>query len=590
MKAKKQIKKIQSMMFKGVFLTNMLLFSVVLLMIGSIVYNNIIHTVGDIRTDLLKQISDKSTTVNKSASYVSSNLYNRLVYHLLKNEHVTNHALTEQINQVFHEDEKAFEAIDIQLSLMVIMKNGFEYVSETVTQEDVKSIKSSFWYIDNFTNDKNNLWITRFGRFSNRANMEISYVKVLRDSNKAYQGVIIISSLERDVYDVYADILEEDNQIYIVDKNGIIISHKNKDLIGVQKFYMKTFFNDYEKNNFTIRRIADEKVLYTNHHDPETGWTIIEEYKLSKVLYSNRNSIIVGGLAFLLSIGISLLTSFYNARRISRPIVKFSNELERSSTTSIQSLELQNEYYEIYSMTVVFNGLMQRIRDLIDKIKMEEQQKRKIELDFLQAQINPHLLHNTLFSIKCLIQLEKNEKAVAMLDSFMKLLKAPIDADKQLIKLKNEIAYLQDYITLMKIRYDYHIRMEVTIEDGLDDLLVPKMMLQPIVENSIFHGFGDMNDDGIIEVMVNKKDDDIIIAVKDNGTGLSKRELETIWNREENSKTSFNRIGLKNIRERIKMLYNERSSIEIHSELKVGTEVILTLSKGACVREKNCNR
>lgn len=575
-----KIPHIQSIIFRGIFFMNTLLFVMVFSIIGLAIYYNVINVVGELRSDLLKQISINGSTINKAASHVGRKIYDDLSYELLTKVDESPEVIDELVEDGFIIDEKAFEALDIDLSLIIIMRNGYAYTSKTVADTEVESIKNSFWYINNFSNEKNNMWVTRFGQFNNRINMEISYVLILRDASREYRGIIIVSAKERLVYDVYQDIQRDDNLIYIIDSTGTIISHSNKNLIGVSKYYMGAFFEEYPKNSYILKEIADEKVLYINHHDPDTGWTIIEEYPLKNIWDDYENVFVIGLIAFAVLVVISTFISLYISRRISMPIKEFTSELEMSNEIVPIKLQLQREYYEIYTMMIIHNKMVQRLRGLFERVKEEEAQKRKFELDFLQAQINPHLLHNTLFSIRCLLELGKVDKATIMVDSFMKLLKAPINIDKAYCTLSDELQYLQDYINLMENRYESSIKINISFQSKLETMMIPRMMLQPIVENAIFHGFGEDFTGGIIDITAVKIENGLMITVQDNGSGLTSKQLQSIWSDSSNVSGKFNRIGLKNIKERAKIIYGESSDIIIESDLGVGTRVHLILVEG----------
>ncbi len=577
LKFKKKIKRIESIIFSRVSISNILIFLLALLIISATFVSNIISTVGENRVDLLKQIAENGARINKAAQFAMDNIYRNVVYNLLTNDEAQNDELNTLIKTEFDQQKRSFESLDIQLSLIILMKNDFEYLSSYVTQKDINAIKSSFWYIDNFSNEKNQFWMTNFGWHDDRAAMEISYVKILRDSNWEYQGIMIIGSREKAVYDVYADILEENNNVFIVDETGTIISHSNKHMIGTQMYYMKSFFEENVKNSYSIKKIAGKNVLFTNYYDRNTGWTIVEEYSIYNIIKNNCNILVIAFVMFISLILISLINSRIIARKISKPIERFTADLSVLSDTTMQISEVQKGYKEIYSMTIAFNRQVKKMHELIERIKFEEMLKRKTELKFLQAQINPHLLHNTLFTIKCMIDLKKSEQASEMLDLFIKLLKAPINIDDQMIKLKEEIDYLKNYIQLMEYRYGGKIKLIVDISKKNEDIQVPRMILQPIVENAIFHGFGDRDEGGEIKISVESIDDRVKIKIKDNGVGMTSRQLSAIWENKSKNKRRFSSIGLKNVNERIKIIYGLLSGIEISSSVEHGTEVTIRL-------------
>lgn len=219
------------------------------------------------------------------------------------------------------------------------------------------------------------------------------------------------------------------------------------------------------------------------------------------------------------------------------------------------------------------------MNQLIEQIKTDEKEKRKLELSFLQAQINPHFLHNTLFTIKCLIEMKNFQKADAMISSLLRLLKIPFNAKTEWICIKDEISYLQSYLSLMQYRYDKkNLTMEVHLEDDLKEVLIPRLILQPIIENSLFHGFDDSCKNGVINLSFRKIKEKIFICIRDNGKGMTQEALDSLWDSNKKTSDSFNKVSLVNIKQRIQLLYGDGYGISVVSVPNEGTETLLTLA------------
>jgi len=214
----------------------------------------------------------------------------------------------------------------------------------------------------------------------------------------------------------------------------------------------------------------------------------------------------------------------------------------------------------------------------MQNIKEEERRKHKAQLDFLQAQINPHFLHNTLFSIKCLVSLGKVEAAEEMIGAFMDLLRMTLDNKDEFITLNEEIAAIKKYIHLQRYRYSNKFEAVFNCENSLLNCKIPKLILQPIIENAIFHGIEPKRGNGRITISATEEDECLIINVEDDGVGMSPETIEKIKKGEsETSRRTFNMVGIANIEQRIILNYGSQYGINIKSTIGKGTCVTLKL-------------
>ncbi len=241
-------------------------------------------------------------------------------------------------------------------------------------------------------------------------------------------------------------------------------------------------------------------------------------------------------------------------------------------------MQIQNQFYEVRVLSVTYNAMIQRIIKLISQIKEEESEKRRIEFDFLQAQINPHFLHNTLLGIKSLVSLGKQQQAVKMLEAFISLLKQPMKASQNDHSLSEEISHVLQYVSIMQFRYGTEYPILIQVEEGLENFPVPKLILQPLVENAIFHGISEMEGEGKITITAETFRNRIIISVEDNGEGMTQEQIDRMWSSDHPFRSSMNNsIGLANVRSRIRFVYGPSSGIEVQSALGKGTRVSIVI-------------
>ncbi len=298
--------------------------------------------------------------------------------------------------------------------------------------------------------------------------------------------------------------------------------------------------------------------------------TILEERKYI-ISY-----IVIIGIIFIL---IAFSVSYFLAGTITRPLFSITNAMHAYD----ESLQLEPIMVEadgeLAYLVQVYNRLVSSINRYISNI-YEEQEKKKeaellslqYELDFLQAQINPHFIHNTLNAIGHQAEKAGNMDIYESLKSFNILLRASISGTQEMISLSEEVELVRNFINILQLRYGSRFTINFRIGDGLDSLQVPKLILQPIVENSIFHGIEPAERDGRIEITAEKAEKAIILSVGDNGRGMTEDEIAVVLKGGAESR-QFNRIGIKNVDDRIKILFGKEWGVRIISQEREGTVV-----------------
>jgi Predicted signal transduction protein with a C-terminal ATPase domain len=248
---------------------------------------------------------------------------------------------------------------------------------------------------------------------------EVTYGKIIRKESE-YQGVILLSVTEDLLSFVYSDSYGTDTEFYILDENGKAISHSYSTLIGVNLYYMPAFFEEYSENNSLIVKRNSSTVLLTNYHDSESGWTIVEERKLNNLLYGDNILFSVVTL-FILVVIFAVIISLFLARSICSPIAGIVNDIRESGRNGFSPINESREFAELGEVSVNYNAVVGKVRDLLSEVQKEAKAKRVNELSFLQAQINPHFLHNTLFNVRCLLDMGRIERADRMLQCLIPL-------------------------------------------------------------------------------------------------------------------------------------------------------------------------
>jgi two-component system, sensor histidine kinase YesM len=237
--------------------------------------------------------------------------------------------------------------------------------------------------------------------------------------------------------------------------------------------------------------------------------------------------------------------------------------------TSVQSTD------EIGMMSMEFNRMLDQIEHLLEKVKEEQLQKKDAELRAVKHRINPHFLFNTLSTIRWLVKFKQVDRANTALSALSRLLEANMGKKGTFVTITEEIEIIEKFISILQIRYEQTFYLSLAIDDDVADFQIPQMLLQPIVENAIFHGIVPTGREGLIHISGQKVEDGVEIMIRDNGVGFDKGILDQIQQAKELSGTSIG-IGLLHVFESVKLYFMPESSIDITSSSE-GTVIKLLL-------------
>lgn len=375
--------------------------------------------------------------------------------------------------------------------------------------------------------------------------------------------------------------------IYIVDKQGNIVYHPQQQIVyaglkseNIMEALSKntgSYFDDFqgERRIMTIQNIS------------YTGWKMVGISYVDELIPNKRylSNVVIYILFF--GIAFEFLASLFISSKISQPIKRLEREMKRVESGDFDINLKVNGDDEVMRLSRAFNLMVVKIRQLMNQIISEQEAKRKSEFKALQAQINPHFLYNTLDSIIWMNENQNYDGVTTMVSALAKLFRVSISKGRVIINVSDEIDHAASYLTIQKRRYkdkfDFHIEAQ---PEALGQKTL-KLILQPIIENAIYHGINQIQEKGYIKISVNIEEGNIIYRVTDNGYGIKPEVLKTILDREPMSAHSGG-VGLKNINERIKLCYGTGYGLEIESELDVGTTVIIRipLDDSGCMGEQ----
>ncbi len=365
--------------------------------------------------------------------------------------------------------------------------------------------------------------------------------------------------------------------IYVVDGEGNIIYHPQQQLIyaGLKDENIQKALS--VGSGSYIEKIGGEEISTVIMDVGYAGWKMVGISYVDEIVQNRRSFnamiliIVITGIAFI------VLASIFISYKISQPIKRLErqmNKVERGDF-NIDLLKAEGED-EVRQLTHSFNLMIERIRQLMSQIIDEQEAKRKNELKALQAQINPHFLYNTLDSIIWMNENKNHDGVSEMTAALAKLFRISLSKGMEIITVRDEIQHAVSYLIIQKMRYKNKFRYNVELPDELGDYITLKLLIQPIVENSIYHGFSQIPDEGIINIKVYIDGEDLVYLISDNGYGISEEKITSIISGETKSKHSSG-VGIKNVNERIKIYYGESYGINIKSEPDEGTDVYIRI-------------
>lgn len=336
--------------------------------------------------------------------------------------------------------------------------------------------------------------------------------------------------------------------------------------------------------------LNNSRYIFTEHDTSDRRWRLFNIVSFDQFMAPMK------AIRYwvLVTFCIAFIIAFINAALLSNYITKRLNVLVSSmKTLSVGVLDTfirTDAKDEIGLIADKFNLMVAKIKELIHRVSQERLQKeqaeyRQLEFEYkaLQAQMNPHFLYNTLESIHSLAKIKGQHDIGKMIYLLGRLMRESISRKQDFIALREEIDFIQDYLTLQSITYESRLQVEYEIEEGVLSWTVPRFILQPILENAIVHGIEEKPGLGIIKIRCYEAGDDLVLEVEDNGIGMTQETIEKLLASDETAqqetKPNHTSVGIRSVHKRLQIGYGSPYGIKIQSELGFGTTIIIRLPK-----------
>ncbi|WP_225230026.1 sensor histidine kinase [Ureibacillus galli] len=544
-----------------------------------------------IEENAYKNVNDTIFQTKNYLDYMLSDVFQQLVS-VSSNPRITNLIGTDEAEikpEFYVEIDKSLQHVYsryniILESVLIDLNEGefFLYHSDYNTNPSI-SYKD---YFDQYKGNKEGFYWRNIHQdeIFNTNDQVMSVFRLINRGASSDKGIVLFN-LRDDYFEqvLNKSLIGENGYLTLISPNG---KFESKEVKTEYQLDMETLSSlqttEKERGQFSYESVEGEDMIVIYDTIEANKWKLAavvpESEILNKVNYIKHATIFFILIMILSAI---FLTSFVG-KYISKPFEKMAEQMR---TINRKSLVLYNETSGPEEMKILHNGfkeLLLRIQTLMDQIQLEQEEKRQLEFAVMHAQINPHFLYNTLYSIKGLCDMGLNKDASQMVSALSSFFRIGISKGKEIISIKEEIEHIEHYLFIQEMRYGDDFSYEVNVEEEILSYNIIKLSLQPLIENAIYHGVKQRRGQGKINIKGYETESTIVLEVSDNGNGIEKEKLAEISRELDASfkeKKSFIGIGLKSVNERIKIHFGQEYGLNISSKFGQGTVVSILIPK-----------
>ena len=404
------------------------------------------------------------------------------------------------------------------------------------------------------------------------------HVQLTRDG-VTQSGVLLVDMGFGGIEQVCRDVeLSNGGYLYLVDGDGELIYHPRQQLI---------YAGVLEENNLAAAQYRDgthweefqgQRRQVTVKTVGYTGWKLVGVVPGDSLTADSRQMFLFGLSLLLFSVFLLAFLNFRISAHITDPIRRLEHSIKELEAGR-QDVDIEEAgCYEVRRLSHSVRSMVSTMRHLMDNIIQQEAQKRQSELEVLQSQINPHFLYNTLDSVIWMTEAGRYEEAIQMVTSLARLFRISLSRGKNIIPLSDELEHARHYMNIQQIRYKNKFTTRITAQPDTQGLYTLKLIVQPILENAIYHGMASAEDDGLICVEARREGEDLRIDVTDNGLGMRPEVAASLLDEDRPQvRTSGSGIGVRNVHQRIRLTFGQAYGLTILSEPDEGTTVRIRL-------------
>jgi two-component system sensor histidine kinase YesM len=523
--------------------------------------------------------------VNMNLEYYQINmmkLATLLDSNIRKNPELPNSRLQEQMDVIMDSRDDIVSAAIFSRSGELVMGTPFSKLKEGV------NIKEQEWYKQSTSGSErisfSSPHVQNLYPYKHNWVVSISQPVSFYYKGELTEGILLVDMNFSGIDQLSQKVsLGRRGYIYITDSEGNLIYHPQQQLIYTGlKAEDNNEVSKRDYGSFT-QNFNGEKRIITVKTASYTGWKLVGVSYMDEVTAIKKDMTRFSGaiLVFVIIFVISVI--IFISAKVTQPIKRLDRYMKKVEEGDFDIEVHISGDAEVVHLSKTFNLMVARIRQLMNQIVIEQESKRKSELNALQAQINPHFLYNTLDSIVWMAENGKSQDVITMVTSLARLFRISISRGKNIIGVREELEHARNYLVIQKIRYKNKFKYNIEAEEQALECKTIKLILQPIIENAIYHGIEYMVDEGYINISAKIIGNKLLYEINDNGLGMNEETITKILSYESKNKGGSG-VGVKNVHERIQLSFGKEYGIEIESELEVGTKVKIWLP---VIRDEN---
>lgn len=409
-----------------------------------------------------------------------------------------------------------------------------------------------------------------------RSNLEVfSYIRVMKDVNTNVPIGYAVLEIKTDAIRTLIQNLENSSEEYI----AIYLDDGSLLETNFEDENMKDIFCSLYQQQKASGEMIPEKIS-VGEKKYFVSYSGQSDYGLTTVIYRDEDRIFQGinrisGVTMILILGILffvLVYTFFSAHKLTAPLHSLVNAMESVEKGNFKvSVEKKNED-EVGKLTDTFNAMIKKIDNLITKEYRMELQEKETEIKALQNQINPHFLYNTLESIAMMAEINDDSEVAEMVSDLGAFFRFVIAGTNNKVMISSELEYVETYVRIQNVRFNNSIQMNISCPQELGKVEIIKLCIQPLVENSVIHGYK-QSDRIDIFVKIERRENNLVIGVRDYGVGINEEELAYLLENIEEPEKNTGSIGLKNVHQRLVLTYGNKSGLHIESRIGEGMYV-----------------
>ena len=538
--------------------------------------NSLNATIIEENSGIVGQLGESVDSYLRNAMKVSDSIY----YNVIKNTDISNDDIKKGMNLIYVNNDNMIDDIALISGKGELIESmpalRLKDNSNVLEKDFFKKSMAESEYINFSMPHIRDL----FDRNENSYSWVISLSRAVEvtDEGKATQALLLINLNYRYFEEIFSNVnLGNGGYVYLTNDRGDIIWHPKQNEIYSGRFNEDNKYAATLKDGITVENLSGKNLTLNVRTIGYTGWKLVGVTPSAALgIDGIKFRFFVLFVADLFLFLLAMINAFISDK-ISNPIKRLDGSVREIESGNLDVEILPSGSYEVEHLGKSIKNMLGRIKVLMSDLVAEHNAKRKSEFDTLQSQINPHFLYNTLDIIVWMIENENSDKAVNIVTALAKFFRISLSKGKNIITVKDEVEHVRNYLMIQNMRFKNRFEYSIDVDEKVLSYSSLKLMLQPLVENAIYHGMEFMDGDGEIDVKVFKEDNSLYFTITDNGLGMSEDMVETLLSKDFVPSKKGSGIGVKNVNERIKLYFGSEYGLKVESEPDEGTKITIHL-------------